>query len=294
MPSHQVLPSYEQQPPSYTVSGNELPLPEDEKARKPCDGNDDHTNLWSMAVSEPYLPPYRTNIEPGLAPEYMLTRGLQVPSRADHFTSGFAYPAVLHQYGVTKHHWQQFTQELTQEVRLSRRQWTTAIGRGLGVLAVGGLMLGFFSVLPAAIILCNTRTGRERKNLAAAMTDEANSELSRKIQVWNETFFRPRGLLIRVDLPCEDLKDMDHMDVSTSRTFAAIERERRQHQHQQPEDQRRESVDSRTSQSSGPSLSDLRDHLTLRDDATARDNASIRGRIVIIPLHPLSSGRNRR
>lgn len=128
-------------------------------------------------------------------------------------------------------------------------------------------MMGVFGAVPAAIVARKARRNREEQNLIIAATEraqvdgeeetESGSRLSRKIQLWNDTFFRPRGVLIRVDLPWEGLEDMHTMDVSTSWDF-------------QPESTNRGSR----------SWSQMR----IQDDQVAREDASRKARIVIIPL----------
>ncbi|KAJ5618783.1 hypothetical protein N7510_002767 [Penicillium lagena] len=156
--------------------------------------------------------------EPGLALASALSRGLQVPSRSDACSSGFDYPEELASHGITATDWGQFTQTICDEARLSRQQWKIVIGKGLGTLAVGGLMFGFFGAIPALFIARHTRRRQEQRNLVAAMAGTNSQRLARHIANWNETFFQSRGVLIRVDLPDEYLDEMDEMDVGTNRT----------------------------------------------------------------------------
>ncbi|KAJ5152574.1 uncharacterized protein N7482_009052 [Penicillium canariense] len=154
--------------------------------------------------------------EPGQAVASTLTRGLQVPSRTSAATSGFDYPAVLTQYGISPGDWQQFTQVIGDEAKLSRQQWSTVIGKGLGTLAIGGLMIGLLGAVPAIFVARNARKRQEQRNLIAAMAGMKGERLSRDISHWNETFFRPKGVLIRVDLPDEYLGEMSKMDLHRS------------------------------------------------------------------------------
>ncbi|CAL5871569.1 uncharacterized protein PFLUO_LOCUS5822 [Penicillium psychrofluorescens] len=155
--------------------------------------------------------------DPGFALASALSRGLQVPSRSDACSSGFDYPEELASHGITATHWAQFTQRISAEAKLSRQQWKVVIGKGLGTLAVGGLMFGFFGAIPALFIARHARRRQEQRNLVAAMAGMENQRLARHIANWNETFFQSRGVLIRVDLPDEYLDEMDEMDVGTSR-----------------------------------------------------------------------------
>ena len=151
--------------------------------------------------------------EPGVAVASSLVRGLQVPSRTATCTSGFDYPEELIQYRITKDDWSQFTQVICDEAKLSRQQWTTVIGKGLGTFAIGGLMIGFLGAIPAVFVARNSRKRQEKRNLVAALAGEQGKRLSRHISQWNETFFQPRGILIRVDLPDQYLGDMDDMEL---------------------------------------------------------------------------------
>lgn len=151
--------------------------------------------------------------EPGFAIASTLTRGLQVPSRSATCSSGFDYPEELSQHQISEKEWSQFTQVIRDEAKLSRQQWTTVIGKGLGTLAIGGLMVGFFGAIPAVLVARHIRRRKEKRNLVSAMEGEQGERLAHHISSWNENFFQPRGLLIRVDLPNELLEDMKNMDL---------------------------------------------------------------------------------
>ncbi|CAI7649045.1 unnamed protein product [Penicillium discolor] len=153
--------------------------------------------------------------EPGLAVASALSRGLQVPSRSGACTSGFEYPDELAHYDISKDHWAQFTQVICDEAKLSRRQWTTVVGKGLGIMAVGGVMVGILGAIPAVFVARLTKNRKEQRNLIASLAGERGEHLSRHIAHWNETVFRPRGVLIRVDLPDEYLNDIGKMDIRT-------------------------------------------------------------------------------
>ncbi|KAJ5852742.1 uncharacterized protein N7529_012127 [Penicillium soppii] len=160
------------------------------------------------------LPPQQN--EPGLAVASALGRGLQVPSRSSTCTSGFDYPDELIHYGISKDHWVQFTQVICEEAKLSRQQWTIVVGKGLGTLAVGGLMVGILGAIPAIFVTRVARRRQERRNLITALAGTQDDKLARHISHWNETFFQPRGVLIRVDLPDEYLNDIQDVDVQTT------------------------------------------------------------------------------
>ncbi|KAJ5550291.1 hypothetical protein N7461_004989 [Penicillium sp. DV-2018c] len=151
---------------------------------------------------------------PGFATASALRRGLQVPSRSAACTSGFEYPEELAHYNISQEHWAQFTQVVCDEVKLSRQQWSTVIGKSLGTMAVGGLMVGLLGAIPAIFVGRLAKSREEKRNLISAMAGARGEHLARHISRWNETFFQPRGILIRVDLPDEFVEDLVDMDVS--------------------------------------------------------------------------------
>jgi hypothetical protein len=151
--------------------------------------------------------------EPGFANSSTLSRGLQVPSRTTATSSGFAYPEELSRHEISQEKWIEFTSAISEEAKLSRQQWTTVVGKGLGTLALGGVMIGILGAIPAVLVAKNARRRQEQRNLIASMAGARGEKLSRHLAHWNETFFRPRGVIIRVDLPDEYLDDMDIMDL---------------------------------------------------------------------------------
>ncbi|KAB8211602.1 hypothetical protein BDV34DRAFT_219557 [Aspergillus parasiticus] len=155
-----------------------------------------------------------------LAPETLLTRGLQIPSKSAYPTSGFTYPPLLTQYNITPTDWENFTSEVTTTAKLSRKQWTTAIGKGLGVMAIGGLMVGFLGAIPAYYVARRAQRSREERNMILG-----SGELRDVIERWNGGFFEPRGVLIRVDLPFEEVEEMEMMDVLERRRGFGLGRE---------------------------------------------------------------------
>lgn len=80
---------------------------------------------------------------PGLAPESVLQRGLQVPTRSRTITSGFKYPQTLSRANVSEEDWAAFTSDITRIAQMDAGQWTTTIGKGVGTFFVGGLLVGF-------------------------------------------------------------------------------------------------------------------------------------------------------
>jgi hypothetical protein len=167
--------------------------------------------------------------QPSIAFEQSLSHDLQIPSKSTRLTSGFNYPSVLSAYGVSRENWLRFTYEITVSSELSPSQWRTVIGIGAGTMAIGGMILGIFGVIPAVLAARQKRVNQEIRNLAEAMgstqpsspyhspedlregrkIEESEKLLSHKINHWNETYFNPRGIMIRVDMPY-DLSMVDH------------------------------------------------------------------------------------
>lgn len=198
---------------------------------------------------QPLLP---SNVEPGYAQESVLERGLQVPMRSRLITSGLSYPDVLAKCDVSEEQWSAFTLEITESAKMTQNQWTTTIGKGVGTLVVGGLLLGWLGAIPAVVVATKSRQRREEENL------RTSNQLQQKVEGWNETYFRPRGILIRVDLP-GDAEDMGAMDVSTSKFY-------------QYEQQGRGTLGSKA------------ERRAVDAEGKARQKAARKGRIVILPL----------
>lgn len=147
---------------------------------------------------------------PGYAQEAILLRGLQVPSKSFYVSSGFEYPRVLQRAGVSEESWSAFTLEIQQHAKLTSSQWLTTIGGATGTLALGSMMVGFFGVGGAAVIGHKMRRKHEKQNLRAAKESGA---LPQCVKRWNEDYFMPRRLIVRVDIP-GDAEDLDTMDVA--------------------------------------------------------------------------------
>ncbi|CRG88642.1 hypothetical protein PISL3812_05673 [Talaromyces islandicus] len=201
------------------------------------------------------LLPSKDGLEPGFAPVPSLSRGLQVPSRSYRLTSGFEYPAVLSSYDVSEEDWTRFTGEITEEAKMTSQQWRTVIGTGIGTMAIGGMMMGFFGAIPAVIAARRKRAHHETRNLAAAISPDSNSSFSHKLSTWNEDFFKHRGIVIRVDMPY-DTDSLEEMDVSSP-----------------------------SSSREGSIVSSRSDSKPQESNRSAREKARNRGRIVIIPLN---------
>ena len=211
------------------------------------------------------IPP--TPGSPGYAQESALLRGLQVPSRSKHISSGFRYPSILDHSGVSKKDWTSFTQEIEKYAEMSASQWITILGGAAGTLAVGNLMIGFLGLVPAVIVGRKMRDHREKQNLKIA---EQSGALKQCVERWNQDYFIARGLLIRVDLPGNSY-DMDQMDLSTSKSFNRLSSSGASPIESYGEQSFRTTADSAKAKSK---------------DEKHRRRAARRGRIVIIPMDP--------
>jgi hypothetical protein len=207
---------------SRSNSGNILALYQSQPTTTTT-GTDTDTETKSIdSESAALIYPSRDGSRPGFAPEQTLSRGLQIPSKSYRLTSGFEYPAALSTYDVSQEDWTRFTHEITENAKLSSSQWKTVIGVGIGTMTVGGMMIGVFGAIPAIIAARRKRANQESRNLAKAMglspssssptksqedlgeeREESGNSLSYRINQWNETFFKPRWLLIRIGMPYE-------------------------------------------------------------------------------------------
>ena len=133
-----------------------------------------------------------------------------MPSRSSYVSSGFKYPTVLQRAGVSEESWSAFTLEIQQHAKLTASQWLTTIGGAAGTLALGSMMIGFFSVGGAAVVGHKMRRKREKQNLRAA---EESGALLQCVRKWNEDYFMPRKLIVRIDIP-GNAEDLDTMDVT--------------------------------------------------------------------------------
>lgn len=102
-------------------------------------------------------------------------------------------------------------------------------------------MMGIFGAIPAVMVAKRKRANQENRNLAAAMgvspssspgnnaevegaREEDGSSLSYRINQWNETFFQPRGLMIRIDMPFDDTAIEDGLGVAVASSSPASSR----------------------------------------------------------------------
>ena len=196
----------------------------------------------------------------GFGVESVLVRGLQIPTKSKRVSSGFKYPDVLEKADVSKESWAAFTSEITQYANMDASQWLTVLGKSALTLGVGNLMIGFLGVIPAVIVGQKLRKKHEKQNFRAA---DQSGALADCVKKWNETYFLPRKLVVRVDIPGE-ASDMGSMDISTSKSF----------QHSIGQSSSDSTDISGTAKYSDAQIEETR----------ARLKAARRGRVVIIPM----------
>ncbi|MCJ1463074.1 hypothetical protein MMC07_001679 [Pseudocyphellaria aurata] len=184
-----------------------------------------------------------------------LTRGLQVPTRHHSVASSYPYPEILQQAGVSRDAWSAFTREVRKHASLSGSQWAVTIGGASTFAIVGSLFMGAFVLIPATIYGQQMRSSRERLNFILADTSGA---LAQCISHWNRSFFRAKGLAVRVDIPGRS-HDMEHMDLATSKLYKNHQR-----------------IDDRNS-----GWHDTKGQVK---EGRARIRAALKARIVIMPL----------
>lgn len=186
----------------------------------------------------------------------VLSRGLQVPTRRG-LTSGYPFPEILEQAGVTYEEWSAFSKEVRKHASLSKSQWAVTLAGSSSLVVIGGVFMGVFAVIPATLYGNRVRSRGESLNFALA---DNSGALAQCVSRWNRSYFRARGLAVRVDIPGRS-QDMEHMDLSSSKLY-------------QSQQKFGDSTISRW-------RDERKDQLK---DGRARMRASRKGRIVIIPL----------
>ncbi|MCJ1300992.1 hypothetical protein MMC08_003791 [Hypocenomyce scalaris] len=137
-----------------------------------------------------------------------LQRAFQVPTQTRLLSSGFAYPSQLAPYDISEEKWDEFSSSLVSEARMTANRWMSALGRGGAPLVVGAFALHWMGFFPMSFYIHRLRLSGEKANMVAA---RISGGLEQKIELWNEHFFRPRGLIIRFELPGEvaEMKNTD-------------------------------------------------------------------------------------
>ncbi|KAF7504351.1 hypothetical protein GJ744_002408 [Endocarpon pusillum] len=145
------------------------------------------------------------------------SRGLQVPSCRAKVSSGFPYPDMLNSYGVSPKEWSTFTSEITRAAQLSSKDWTITVGASVATFLASGIFINWLGLIPAVVVGHHLRKSAEHKNLRAARD---SGDLEAKLLKWNQTSFAPRGFLVRLDLPGDELSDLTRQDVFTPKKWA--------------------------------------------------------------------------
>ena len=122
--------------------------------------------------------------------------------------------------------WTTFTHEIKDHASLSPSQWLTTIGTGVGVGLVGNFFFAFLGLIPAGYAGHKVRKDKERQNFVANEV-----ALMECVARWNREYFSKKGLTVRIDLPGEDLADMElstrKQSGSTSKQSSHNEKDRR-------------------------------------------------------------------
>lgn len=127
-------------------------------------------------------------------------RGLRVLSQKGACTSRFDYHAELLQYGIEDEDWERFTTFILHEMRLSHPNFISMIGDGPNTLAVGGVVFGVSSAIPIFFVARASRVKEQLLGLLASLTNCRVEVLSHHLAHWNDNYFRPRGVIVRLDL----------------------------------------------------------------------------------------------
>jgi hypothetical protein len=144
-----------------------------------------------------------------------LARGLQVPSNTKFVSSGFPYPAQLASHNIGPDDWSRFTASITSTAKMNPNEWTMAIGGGAAAAIVSGIFIGWLGVIPGVLVGHHIHASTEKRKLVTAM--HGAGTLDQELLTWNETFFAPRGVLIRLDLPGEQREGVQGMDIYQGR-----------------------------------------------------------------------------
>lgn len=196
-------------PASPASPASTYPTAEEEKARLQAQyQNPTEYRAAVVPGPETFVPPVEGE-SMGHASESVLSRGLQVPSNSRFVSSGFPYPEVLDSYQVSTASWNSFTAEITEEASMTPSDWAVAVAGGASAFVVGGIFVSWLAIIPAFFVGRSIHRNRETQNLAKARN---MGDLEAKLLKWNEEYFAPRGLLIRLDLPGESY-DIGKMDV---------------------------------------------------------------------------------
>lgn len=249
-------------PPSYSANGSEFFLDEFYQT-KPAKTMD---QAWS---SGPWVEPVASTIVPATEiltdsspAKSVLTRGLQVPTRYNRLTSSYPFPEVLQQAGVTRDAWAAFTREVRKHAILSKSQLAGTLAGSFSITLLGFLFVGGFAIIPATVYGLRMCSKKEQLNFVLA---DHSGALAQCVSRWNQSYFRAKGLAVRVDIP-ERSPDLEHMDLSSSKLYKNQQKS--------------------GSTSYSPGVYDRKSQLK---ETRARMRASMKARIVIVPLDHCSN-----
>ncbi|KAI9754090.1 MAG: hypothetical protein M1815_005797 [Lichina confinis] len=225
---------------------------------------------------ETFLPPVEGE-SLGHASESVLSRGLQVPSNSRFVSSGFPYPEVLGGYHVSAESWNTFTAEITKEASMTASDWAVAVAGGAGTFLVGGIFVSWLAIVPAFFVGRSIHRTREAQNLAKARNV---GDLEAKLLKWNEEYFAPRGLLIRLDLPGESY-DIGKMDVHEGKRGMASWCHRRRNGCQNQEGV----VAADQNMTKEQRKMEKKANKAVKKECRRKSKATKKGRIVILPMN---------
>lgn len=193
---------------------------EQPEAAKNVQWNTSAQVLEPLGAEHQVIPPTSSNIyERPLGDSTstpVLSRGLQVPTSRRKVSSGFPYPDMLSNYGISREEWGAFALEITKAAQLSSKDWSVMAGASVATFVASGVFIGWLGLIPAFVVGQQLRRSAEHKNLRAARDV---GDLEAKLLRWNQTTFAPKGFLVRLDLPGDESSDLDQMDVYTPKKW---------------------------------------------------------------------------
>jgi Domain of unknown function (DUF4646) len=147
--------------------------------------------LWER-VSLPRNKPYADSSS--VTPDVIV-----ISSTSTLVISGFPYQNVLASVDVTRQNWSQFTADIARSIRQSSTDRSRIILCGLLTGVVFFFVLGPPSVFAGAASARSMAREVERERLL--QNTNLRESLKRAIQEWNEAYFLPRRLHVRLEVP---------------------------------------------------------------------------------------------
>lgn len=201
-------------PPSYSANESKFFLDEFYQTQPTKTTNEASSDPWidSDASTIVQATEKTTHSPPAKS---VLSRGLQIPTRHKRLTSSYPFPEVLQQAGVTRDEWRAFTREVRKHASLSKSQWAGTLAGTFSITLLGFIFVGGFAIIPATVYGARMFSKMEQRNFVFA--DQIGA-LAQCVSRWNQSYFRAKGLAVRVDIP-EHSPDLEHMDLSSSKLY---------------------------------------------------------------------------